>query len=66
MRTSSIFSFALGAAIGAAAVAVYLSTEGGSTARDKIASGLDKLADSVEALKKKMEKQQDEQADATV
>lgn len=66
MRTSSIFSFALGAAIGAAAVAVYLSTEGGSTARDKIATGLDKLADSVEALKKKMEKQQDEQADATV
>lgn len=66
MRISSIFSFTLGAAIGAAAVAVYLSTEGGSTARDKIAVGLDKLADSVEALKKKMEKQQEEQADATV
>ncbi|MCQ2050947.1 MAG: hypothetical protein MJY74_01890 [Bacteroidaceae bacterium] len=66
MKPCSIFTFTLGVAIGAAAVAVYLSTEGGSTARDKIATGLDKLADSVEALKKKMEKPQEEQADAAV
>lgn len=63
MKISSIVSFTLGAAIGAAAIAVYLSTEGGSTARDKIAEGLDKLSDTIEDLKKKVVKPGQEESD---
>ncbi|MCQ2059452.1 MAG: hypothetical protein MJY71_06440 [Bacteroidaceae bacterium] len=63
MKIGSIVSFTLGAAIGAAAVAVYLSTEGGSTARDKIAEGLDKISDTIEDLKKKVVNADQEKAD---